>query len=373
MLTTVWEDYGMPEKQNESKFMAMLERRGIVRKTGSEGSSPEKGPDSASARPEADLRSMFGPPAGESVNVTPAARQPVPGMLNPVIPVEQPEQPEQAEQPKRVQPQPAAAGPEPGQPWPLTGFQPAPPSPVVHSEPEQLQPAESAEAGMPKPVARVGFEQHRRTDVQKPAPFFSGADYKDDVPDKPYVAAPEIPYPLEYRSQPGAQQAQGALATPVVQPVPTEPERPPEPLPIEHYTERYLDIDELYEVLTIKSKRTDTVYLIEEYMKTLPESLPESSRRDIVSKIVAASGFDFDLLIGDGVLRVKMLKDYAEKFARNTDEYVTARNADLDELEQQIMRIRRLIENRRELHKKQFFAIEAEAQRLKEILTFISG
>jgi hypothetical protein len=68
-----------------------------------------------------------------------------------------------------------------------------------------------------------------------------------------------------------------------------------------------------------------------------------------------------------------MLKEYAEKFAQYTEDYVSARDYELNELEQQILRIRKMIENRRELHKKQFFAIEAEAQRLKEILTFISG
>jgi len=72
-------------------------------------------------------------------------------------------------------------------------------------------------------------------------------------------------------------------------------------------------------------------------------------------------------------LRVKMLKEYAERFARHTDDYIAARQNELDELDQQILRIRRLIENRRDLHKKQFYSIEAEAQRLKEILTFISG
>ena len=77
--------------------------------------------------------------------------------------------------------------------------------------------------------------------------------------------------------------------------------------------------------------------------------------------------------MGDGVLRVKMLKEYAERFAQHTEDYIAARQAELDELDQQILRNKRLIENRRELHKKQFFSIEAEAQRLKEILTFISG
>jgi len=141
----------------------------------------------------------------------------------------------------------------------------------------------------------------------------------------------------------------------------------------ESYTDKFLDIEDLYEALALKAKRTDTIYLIEEYLKTLPSSLPDDSRREIISKIVAASGFDYDLLMGDGVLRVKMLKDYAERFARHTDDYVSARQSELEDLEQQMIRVRRLIESRRELHKKQFFAIEAEAQRLKELLTFITG
>ena len=68
-----------------------------------------------------------------------------------------------------------------------------------------------------------------------------------------------------------------------------------------------------------------------------------------------------------------MLKDYAERFAHYTDEYVAARQEELEALDQQIQRINKLIESRKDLHKKQFFAIEAEAQRLKDILSFISG
>ena len=150
----------------------------------------------------------------------------------------------------------------------------------------------------------------------------------------------------------------------------TRPEKPVEQ-PVDDYAERFLDIDELYEVLSLKSNRTDTIYLIEEYLETLPDSLPDESRRDIVSKIVAASGFDYDLLMGDGVLRVKMLKEYAERFALYTDDYISKRQVELDALEQEIKRVNKLIDDRRDLHKKQFQAIEAEAKRLKVILAFI--
>jgi len=189
-------------------------------------------------------------------------------------------------------------------------------------------------------------------DIPIPTPLVVGVDpFKVDEPQ----SRPPIPAPTALNK--------------IDSPPPPPPPKPKQ----ENYTDRYLDIDELFEALALRSKKTDTIYLVEDYIKTLPDSLPDESRREIVSKIVAASGFDYDLLMGDGVLRVKMLKEYAERFARYTDDYISTRQSELDELEQHIMRIRRLIENRRELHKKQFLAIEAEAQRLKEILSFISG
>ena len=151
--------------------------------------------------------------------------------------------------------------------------------------------------------------------------------------------------------------------------VATEEQQPP----TEEYTARYMNIEELYDALSIKSKKTDTIYLIEDYLKTIPDSLPDESRRQIVSKIVAASGFDYDLLMGDGILRVKVLKDYAERFARYTEDYVAARQVELSELEEQIAQLHNLVEQRKELHKKQFLSIEAEAGRLREILAFFNA
>ncbi|MCL2152631.1 MAG: hypothetical protein FWH57_06700 [Oscillospiraceae bacterium] len=325
----------MPDKQNESKFMAMLERRGIVRKTGSGENPLEANLNSAPTneknqkeepskveranevvereRVETDFRAIFDQPADEAMKVKHAAQQPVPGMINPSIPVER------------------------------------------FGQIEREDPIGTATRAEPTPPKRV--------EMPRPSPFFNGSDFTDG----------DVASDGRLSGRPEAAFAQNAQFTPSEPYIPDIPERTPEPPPPESYTDRYLDIEALYEALSMKSKRTDTIYLIEEYLKTLPESLPDESRREIVSRIVAASGFDYDLLMGDGILRVKMLKEYAERFAKHTDDYISARNSEVDELEQQIMKLRRLIENRRDLHKRQFFAIEAEAQRLKDILTFISG
>ena len=204
---------------------------------------------------------------------------------------------------------------------------------------------------MPTPTMQIDFEP-QTTDSAMSAPYYTAVNPFKEETEETMSSAPMADAP--YYENPAQVQSQ-------------------QPSPDGSIIERYLEIDELYDALNVKPKRTDTIYLVEEYLQTLPDSLPEESRRAIVGKIVAASGFDYDLLMGDGVLRVKMLKEYAARFAQHTEDYVSNRNAELEELGRQIDMVRTLIEKRRELHKKQFFTIEAEANRLKEILTFISG
>jgi len=332
--------------------MAMLERRGYVNKTASEEEPRQEDPASVRTHPEDDLRYLFGTLGGETPNVTPVAHQPVPGLHVPVVPAEPPKgaqrpEPRLAERVVPLHQPPADRAPPADAPHaePVRSAQRPEPRPAERAAPPQQPQADHAPPERPRSQER---EQPRAHEAPKPAISYAAAAPiedsldEEDLPAQAHVSAPSF-------------------------------ERPPQQHPAESYTDKYLDIEELYEALALKAKRTDTIYLIEEYLKTLPSSLPDESRREIISKIVAASGFDYDLLMGDGVLRVKMLKDYAERFARHTDDYVSARQSELEDLEQQMIRVRRLIDNRRELHKKQFFAIEAEAQRLKELLTFITG
>ncbi|MDR0325833.1 MAG: hypothetical protein LBI19_07060 [Oscillospiraceae bacterium] len=137
-------------------------------------------------------------------------------------------------------------------------------------------------------------------------------------------------------------------------------------------TEQYLDIGHLYNVFNMKTQGVDTIYLIESYISTLPETLPAELRRSIILKIIAASGFDFDQLLNDGIDRVSQLNDYSARFASRTEEIVERHNVEIDALERQIQQIREAINERKNLHKRQFLTIESEAQRLKDVLDFIT-
>ena len=413
----------MPDKQNENKLMAMLERRGIVRKADSENEQTDKVADDVQVRPDLDLKTVMTTPQGEVPIVTPAARQPVPGLSNPVFPGDRAQNPDRdqkrAETRQQVesrvvdisrfsatpsaQPDTTMQSPQ-EQPQPVTFGQPEQPKPDEQKQEEKSKADEPIRFEQPKPEESIGTEQDK--------PIISSMEEQQKPPVAVQIGSPlppmpaiEVPVAQDRPATPYQSFQPAAVNTPMPSPQPqsgayvqpygynmddtatdgiTRMDYPDitdnydvseynEQALVPDYTDRYLEIDDLYEVLSLRSKRTDTIYLIEEYLKSLPESLPDESRREIVSRIVAASGFDYDLLMGDGVLRVKTLKEYAEKFARHTDDYVAARQSELDDLDQQILRIRRLIDNRRELHKRQFFTIEAEAQRLKDILTFISG
>lgn len=136
--------------------------------------------------------------------------------------------------------------------------------------------------------------------------------------------------------------------------------------------DRYLDMEQLYGVFRMKTSGVDTIYLIESYISTLPETLPAELRRSIILKIITASGFDFDQLLNDGIDRVSQLNDYSAKFASRTEEIVERHNVEIDALERQIQQIREAINERKNLHKRQFLTIESEAQRLKDVLDFIT-
>jgi len=309
----------MPDKQNDNKIMSVLERTKIVRKR--EDDLPDDYSGNSSVAYEPVIKPLFNTP-DTPVTVTPAARQPVPGMPNPVYPSEKPA--DSAQIISNLEPKQEVIN----EPEMITYEEPLMSEPEFLSEPPAV-PAASVIPATPAEQQRSGSA-------------FGGLNLfrNGRTPEEPAAVSATLS------------------------------ERDQQP---ENYTDKYLNINELYDALALRSKKTDTIYLIEEYLQTLPDSLPDSSRREIVNKIISASGFDYDLLMGDGVLRVKMLKEYAERFARHTDDYIAARQAEIDEMDQNILRARRLIENRKELHKKQFFTIEAEAQRLKEILTFISG
>ena len=366
----------MPEKKSENKILSMLERAGVIReKAEPETPTRNTGSSRQTSPVEPDVKPIFNAPR-TNVNVTSATRQPASGISTPAFQSSTPIRTVSIEPEIKtvIREDPVVEEVIDIPSYDSQAFA-TETSPPIEDVPIVETPlVETPVVEMPIIVETPVVE----TPVIVETPVVEApVIVETPVVEATVVETPVVPAPVPV-VPPQPTLSTEHMAPPLSEAsrfrteyVPTlEQEREPQP---ENYTDRFLNTEDLYSALALNSKKTDSIYLIEDYLNTIPDSLPNSSRREIVNKLLAASEFDYDLLMGDGVLRVKMLKEYAERFAQHTDDYIARLQTEVDELNQQIVRAQQLMENRKELHKKQFFSIEAEAQRLKEILTFISG
>jgi len=227
----------MRDKRNESKIKAMLERTGVIRKV-------DESHDVDLIQTDSDIRPSFNTP-DDAVKVTPAARQPIPGMPTPVFPAEKP-----AEQTR-----------------------------------EQPRNEEDLEAEIARSVEIPMYEEDYEDVSETLAPVVITPEPYGYEPDEP-AAPPPVPVST-YNREPVYEEAPSVPLAPLPSSISADRN-----LSSENYTDRFLNTDELYEALALRSKKQDSIYLIEEYLQTLPDSLPDSSRREIVNKLLAASGFD---------------------------------------------------------------------------------
>ena len=138
-------------------------------------------------------------------------------------------------------------------------------------------------------------------------------------------------------------------------------------------TDQFLDIADILKEFNSDSSRKSPIYQVEDYIRTLPDMIPETSQRDILAKIIVASNIDKDSLINDGEKRLDILKEYAKNFSANTDALVFSHLDEIDRLYKQISNLRKEIKTRHELQEKQIDVINNEVQRIKSIMSFLSA
>jgi len=233
-------------------------------------------------------------------------------------------------------------------------------------------------------LAKMGAVK-RVEDPDEPQMDAAGLEYMDEALENAgmyndFYQDQEVPPDPDGFAMPEAAPAPASYGAPAYAPAPETPYGIPnadsgildEVSPEMANTDQYLGLEQLYQSFAMPVSGVNTIYLIESYMKTLPDTLPAELRRSIILKIVDASEFNFDSLLNDGIDRVSRLNEYSSLFAARTEEVVERHNVEIDALERQVQQIRELINERKNLHKRQFLSIESEAQRLRDILDFIT-
>lgn len=130
-----------------------------------------------------------------------------------------------------------------------------------------------------------------------------------------------------------------------------------------------LKVEEIYKMYDINNK--NDVFLIDSYLKALPESLPTDIKRQCVLNIIKVSEMNIEDLLKDGENRLKVLNSYTEKTTMETEKIVKGYEAKIQELYDKINEYKNIISERNNFQEEQKAYIDYEIQKINRIIDFI--
>lgn len=134
---------------------------------------------------------------------------------------------------------------------------------------------------------------------------------------------------------------------------------------------KLLSIDEIYRSARLSSDMKKTIFIVDVFLKALPENLPVDIKRESVSNILNVSSIKIEDLLTDAYQRMDALNTVLENTVQTTDDVVERNDASIRELESRIEDIKRVVEQRRKFQEDQNTTIEYEVQKIINVVEFI--
>lgn len=134
-----------------------------------------------------------------------------------------------------------------------------------------------------------------------------------------------------------------------------------------------LPIKTIFEKFGLETKETSTVYLIENFMKALPDNLPSDIKRQSIINLISASQLDIICLLKDGNKRLDVLNNYIDDFSNNVAETIVSNEKQIRKLNERIAYHNRIIEEKQRMREAQKAEVEFEIQKIANIVDFIEN
>ncbi len=141
----------------------------------------------------------------------------------------------------------------------------------------------------------------------------------------------------------------------------------------ERYNVDKLSINEVYSKFGLEAKDTNTVYLIENFIKALPANLPADVKRQSILNIISISQLDVISLLKDGNKRLEILRKYSQDFSSTVEDIIASNEKQIRKLNERIAYHNRIINEKKGIKEEQGAVIEFEIQKLSTIIEFIEN
>lgn len=138
--------------------------------------------------------------------------------------------------------------------------------------------------------------------------------------------------------------------------------------------DKLLSLDEIYQHLQLDQIAvTDTVFLLENLIKALPEELPEFVKKTTVNNIIQASAMNLPKLLEDGQIRSQSIKQFSIDYTRTNSEEITALKSEIARLSAIIADYHQQIKHKETLIAEETNLIQTEQNRIQAILEFFNN
>lgn len=135
--------------------------------------------------------------------------------------------------------------------------------------------------------------------------------------------------------------------------------------------DRHNEISEIYNTYNLKLDGVNTIFIIENFLKALPEYLPEDVKRQSLFDIISSSGMSLENLISDGSERLKSLDAFFDQFSTNINKNIQEREKEIEILVKKINECKSDIQEFEQLRNAQKATIDYEMQKVSNILRFV--
>jgi hypothetical protein len=136
---------------------------------------------------------------------------------------------------------------------------------------------------------------------------------------------------------------------------------------------KLLRVDEIYKNSNIESEGINSLFIIESFLKALPDYLPIGVKRESVLNIISSSGMKLESLILDGNGKLKCLKGFSQAFSYEVKDTVSKYESEIRKLSERINNYERVISGMKNLQEEQSAVVEYETERINNILQFVAS
>ena len=132
-----------------------------------------------------------------------------------------------------------------------------------------------------------------------------------------------------------------------------------------------LSVDEIYSKFQLENIKVNTIFLVDSYIKALPDNLPMDIKRQSVLNIIRASDMEAGKLINDGQDRLKALETFIVDVSEETKKIINGYEKQIQELMNMIEEYKKIINDRKRFQEEQNACVDYELQKVQNIVDFI--